>query len=61
VRILGRLIRSRLANVSRSANLTEMRRFNSFLIAPFACFFAGAVVIRINFLGGGDDRGRSGY
>jgi hypothetical protein len=60
IRILGRLIGSRLVNISRLANPAEIRRFNSFLIAPFACFFAGAV-IRIDSSGGGDDRGGSGY
>jgi hypothetical protein len=61
MRTLGRLIRSRLTNVSRSANPAKIGRFNSFLITLFAYFFAGAVVIRINSLGGGDDGKRSSY
>jgi hypothetical protein len=61
VRTLGRLIRSRLADVLRSAEPAEIGRFGSFLIIFFACFFAGAVgVVRIDFSGGGDDGRKSG-
>jgi hypothetical protein len=51
VRTLGRLIRSRLADVLRLAKPAEIGRFSSFLITSFACFFAGAVgVVRIDSL-----------
>jgi hypothetical protein len=59
VRTLDRLIGSRLTNVSRLADPAEIGRFGSFLIAPFACFFAGAVVTDSS--GGGDDGGGSSY
>jgi hypothetical protein len=61
VRILDRLIKSRLINVLRSAEPAEIRRFNSFLIIFFAYFFARAVgVVKIDSLDEDDDGRGSG-